>query len=293
MAITVNTNVQSLQVQRNLNSATNGMQTAMQRLTTGLRINSAADDAAGLVISKSLDVQQRGSEVASTNAQNGISLLQVAEGNLDIMQTNLMRIRDLTLQAMNGGMGSEQLAGLTSEATLRADEIDRIAGVTKFGEFSVFDSTKEKGANGLILQIGAGAAAVTNTIEVKDVFIKSTFSAMTGVDKSTISSAFMANDGTSATRADLETLLNALDEGIKEISVRRGTIGASASRLQNTVDGLAIQNENLSAASARIKDADIGKESANYTKYSILQQASAALLTQANQAPSIALSLIR
>ena len=138
MAIVVNTNVQSIQVQNNLNRVTDAMNTAMERMTTGSKINSAADDAAGLVISKGIEVQTRGTAVAKSNDQSGVNLLQTAEGNLAVMQDNFMRIRDLTLQAMNGGQTDDQLQAMQEEAQASLAEIDRIATGAKFNPLDLF-----------------------------------------------------------------------------------------------------------------------------------------------------------
>jgi len=263
-------------------------------MTTGLKINNASDDAAGLVISKGIETQQRGSEVAIKNAQNGINLLQTAEGNLDQVQNHLLAIHDLTLQAMNGGYSVSEVQALENEAKARAEEIDRISNGAMFNEFKLFDDTKTAADSTVTLQIGANSDKVTNTIDVKGVFFNATMSALTG-GTSSASFAFTTGTGSSAAikdRAAMETTLNAVKSGIKEVSERRGVIGASSVRLNAAVDNLTVQNENLSAANSRIKDADIAKESSNYTNQSILQQASASLLVQANQSPSIALTLI-
>ena len=294
MAIIVNTNVDSLKVQRNLNAATSGASKAMERMTTGLKINNASDDAAGLVISKGIETQQRGSEVAIKNAQNGINLLQTAEGNLDQVQNHLLAIHDLTLQAMNGGYSVSEVQALENEAKARAEEIDRISNGAMFNEFKLFDDTKVAADSIVTLQVGANSDKATNTIDVKGVFFNATMSALTG-GTSSASFAFTTGTGSSAAikdRAAMETTLNAVKAGIQEVSERRGVIGASSVRLNAAVDNLTVQNENLSAANSRIKDADIAKESSNYTNQSILQQASASLLVQANQSPSIALTLI-
>ncbi len=288
MAIVVNTNIASLQAQRNLGSATIGMNKAMERLATGYKINNAGDDAAGLMISKSIEAQQRGSEVAIKNSQDGFNLLATAEGNLDTMQNNLLRIRDLCLQGMNGGQGPEQIAALAKEATLRMEEINRTSNGAKYGDFLLFDPARTT-PEPILLQIGAGADKATNTVDVGAVFTKATFSSLTGAATATVD--FSSFTGATA-RDDFEELLNQLDTGIKAISARRGEIGATQNRLDSTVEQLTIQNENLSAANSRIKDADVARESSNFIKYQILQQASASLLTQANQTPSIALSLI-
>ena len=286
MAIVVNTNIQSIKVQNNLNSVTDAMNKAMERMTTGLKINSAADDAAGLVISKGIEVQTRGTQVAKSNAQSGINLLQTAEGNLAVMQDNFMRIRDLTLQAMNGGQTEEQLAAMQEEATARLAEIDRIATGAKFNTFDLFGGATHDGADEKVtLQIGTGSDSATNTLEISDVFNDAHVSTLTG--QAAFTSSFVGTD-----LAAMQDQLDQLDVAITEISSRRGTIGAVSNRLSSAMEQLDTQYENLSAANSRIKDADIATESSNYTQNSILQQASAALLVQANQQPNIALSLI-
>ena len=286
MAIVVNTNVQSIQVQNNLNRVTDAMNTAMERMTTGSKINSAADDAAGLVISKGIEVQTRGTQVASDNAQSGVNLLQTAEGNLAVMQDNFMRIRDLTLQAMNGGQTDEQLQAMQEEATARLAEIDRIATGAKFNTFDLFGGeTRESDAESVTLQIGTGSDGATNTIEIADVFNDAHVSTLTG--QATFTSSFVGTD-----LAEMQAQLDQLDTAITEISSRRGTIGSTINRLDSVMNQLDTQYENLSAANSRITDADIATESSNYIKNQILQQASASLLTQANQQPNIALSLI-
>ena len=286
MAIVVNTNVQSIQVQNNLNKVTSAMNTAMQRMSTGSKINSAADDAAGLVISKGIEVQTRGTQVASDNAQSGINLLQTAEGNLSVMQDNFMRIRDLTLQAMNGGQTDDQLQAMQEEAQARLAEIDRIATGAKFNTFDLFGGeTHDSDAETVTLQIGTGSDGATNTIEIADVFNDAHVSTLTG--QATFTSAFVGTD-----LADMQAQLDQLDAAISEISTRRGTIGSTINRLNSAVEQLDTQYENLSAANSRITDADIATESSNYVQNQILQQASASLLVQANQQPNIALSLI-
>lgn len=290
MAITVNTNIAALQAQRNLNSATSGMNKAMERLSTGLRINNAGDDAAGLMISKSLQAQQRGSEIAIKNSLDGTNLLQVTEGNLATMQDNLLRMRDLCLQAMNGSNGLEQIAALSKEAALRAEEIERTAAGAKYGDFKLFSDTNP---DDIYLQIGAGYDKDTNTINIGNIFQSATYSVLTGSSTAGKDFTFLNASGSAAlTYTQLGDIIKELDAGVKEISVRRGELGAASSRLESTVEQLTIQNENLSAARSRIEDADIAQESSNYIKYQILQQTSAALLVQANQTPNIALTLI-
>ena len=287
MAIVVNTNIDSLRVQRNLNSATTNMSKAVERLTTGSKVNQAADDAAGFVIAKGLEAQQRGSVVAQNNAQTGINLLQTAEGNLDVIQEHLLRIRDLTLQAMNGGYSYDEIKAMEDEVLERTAEIARISHGAKFNEFQLFPTG---GADDLVLQIGPNSDEATNTISVTGVFTEATTSVLTGRAGQPI--LFTNGVDAAVDITEFRQILDDLDTGIKEISTRRGTIGAITNRLESAVEALDIQNENLLAAKSRIVDADIGEESSNFTKYQILQQASASLLVQANQQPSIALSLI-
>ena len=287
MAIVVNTNIDSLRVQRNLNSASTNMSKAVERLTTGSKVNQAADDAAGFVIAKGLEAQQRGSVVAQNNAQTGINLLQTAEGNLDVIQDHLLRIRDLTLQAMNGGYSYDEVKAMEDEVLARTAEIDRISNGAKFNEFELFPAG---GADDLVLQIGSNSDEATNTITVAGVFIEATTSVLTGRAGNPIKFTDGVSDIVDLT--EFRAILDDLDTGIKEISTRRGTIGAITNRLESAVEALDIQNENLLDAKSRIVDADSGEESTNYTNYTILQQASASLLVQANQSPSIALSLI-
>ncbi len=304
MALVINTNVTSLKVNNNLNRATARAEDAMERLSTGFKINRAADDAAGFMISKGLQTQTSGSEVAIDNAQNAISILTTAEGILDTIQDNLMRMRDLTLQAMNGGYSASEVASLESEAKARANEIDRQSLAATFNKFKIFDEDKsaDDPDDAFVIQVGARADRDTNTIAISGVFYSATLSTLTGnvVSGNATSGDLIAFTTGTAAGGDLKTknydelgeILNALDSAIDDVSLRRGVIGSTTNRLNSTIDSLTVTVENLSAANSRIVDADIAKESSEYTKQYILQQASASLLTQANQTPSLALSLI-
>ncbi len=301
MALVINTNVTSLKVNNNLNRATSRAESAMERMSTGYKVNRAADDAAGFMISKGLQTQISGSEVATDNAQNAISILTTAEGVLGTIQDNLMRMRDLTLQAMNGGYSASEVASLESEAQARALEVDRQSLAATFNKFSIFDENKAA-TDEFVIQIGTRAEKATNTISITDVFYSATLSTLTGsvISGSEASGEFLKFTTGSAATGDLEIkdyddlgeILNALDSAIDEVSARMGIIGSTTNRLNSTIDSLTVTVENLSAANSRIVDADIAKESSEYTKQYILQQAATSLLTQANQTPSLALSLI-
>lgn len=284
MAIIVNTNISSLVSQRNLTNATNSLNSALQRMSTGYKINSAKDDAAGLYIATNLDTQIRGSKVAQSNVETGNNLLTVAEGDLDVIKTNLQRIRDLAVQASNGVYSDESMQAMEDEVTARAAEITRVATASKFNGLELL-SGNDLGQNGLRLQVGANAEKAQNALMIdKSVFAASDADTL-GLETSAIEEAFA-----SATAA--AAFITTLDTALQGINTRKSQIGAYQNRLDSAATSLVTNIENSSAAKSTIMDADIAEESSNYTKASILQQTSAALLTQANQLPSLALQLI-
>ncbi|MBQ2983726.1 MAG: hypothetical protein IJD57_02900 [Candidatus Gastranaerophilales bacterium] len=293
MSVVINTNVDSIKIGNNLNRATSAMSTSMQRMSTGMKINSAKDDAAGSVISARMNVQISGNKIAQQNVQNGNSLLTTAEGNLDVIQENLSRIRDLTLQAKNGTYSGDELKAMQDEVDERMAEIDRINTSAKFSEISLFNDASGIGTNGITFQVGANSDA-DNTITAKaGIFEAVNFSALTEVAKAD----FKLVEGTDGayTRADDDeyvTLLEGVDSAIDNITARKSLIGSAQNRLDSALNTLTVQYENLSSAKSVITDSDIASESSAYTQKLILQQVSTALLAEANQAPSIALSLI-
>ena len=280
MSIVVNTNVSSLVVQQSLSNATQSINSSLEKLSTGYRINSAADDAAGLVISQGLESQQRGSEVASTNAQTGVNLLQTAEGDLGIIQDNLQRIRDLSVQAANGTYSSSERTAIKSEVTARMSEINRIAKSSSFNTINLLDGSHSS----LTLQIGTTSGVALNTLSIGAPLSKATSSSL-GIQQSVLNAAFN-------TAAAAASFISVVDTAISNVSTKRAQIGSLQNRLESAIQSLAIKDQNTSAAESGIRDVDIAQESASLTKEQILQQASAALLAQANQAPQIALKLI-
>ena len=280
--IIVNTNIPSMMVQRNLNTATSKLNNAIERMTTGLKINRAADDAAGLYIANGLDTQIRGSEICESNIQTGVNILQIAEGDLSLIQEHVSRIRDLATQAASDYYTTDARNAMASEAQARYDEINRLASASNFNGLTLLDGNSAL-ASGLRLQVGPNAPAATNAIYVSGVF-DSAAAADIGI-VSPIATAF-------STAPLAAEFLNECDAALNNITNRRSTIGAIQNRLESALDSLNVEVENLSAAKSTIMDADIAKESSEYTKQQILQQASASLLVQANQAPSIALNLI-
>jgi len=280
--IIVNTNLPSMMVQRNLNTATSKLNSAIERMTTGYKINRAADDAAGLYIASGLDTQIRGSEICESNLQTGINILQIAEGDLTLIQDHVSRIRDLATQAASDYYTTDARNAMASEAQARYDEINRLASASNFNGLTLLDGNTAL-ASGLRLQVGPNAPEATNAITVTGVF-ESAKATDLGIT-STISDVF-------STASQAAAFLTECDTAINDITNRRSTIGAIQNRLESAYNSLTIQVENLSAAKSTIMDADIAKESSEYTKQQILQQAASSLLVQANQAPSIALNLI-
>jgi len=288
MSIVINTNLNSLLVQSSLSSATKNIGTSLERLSTGYKINRAADDAAGLTISQSLESQSRGSTVASANAQTGINLLQTAEGDLGIIQDNLQRIRDLSVQAANDANGTSERNAIKAEVTQRLDEISRIAKASKFNNKQLLNGDVTE----FHLQIGTNALASLNAIDLASTSggktnpLAAATSTSLGVDLTKNSTAF--DDYTHAS-----AFIDTIDSAIANISERRSTIGSYQNRLETAIQSLSIKYQNISAAESRIRDVDVAKEAASLTKNQILQQASAQLLAQANSSPQIALSLLR
>ena len=284
MAIIVNTNISSLVSQRNLTNATNSLNSALQRMSTGYKINSAKDDAAGLYIATNLDTQIRGSKVAQSNVETGNNLLTVAEGDLDVIKTNLQRIRDLAVQASNGVYSEESMKAMEDEVTARAAEITRVATASKFNGLKLL-SGNDLSQNGLRLQVGANAEANQNALMIDKAVFAASDAHTLGLNDDAIGDAFAS---ATAAAAFIETL----DTALQGINTRKSQIGAYQNRLDSAATSLVTNIENSSAAKSTIMDADIAEESSNYTKSSILQQTSAALLTQANQLPALALQLI-
>ncbi|MCG5516526.1 MULTISPECIES: flagellin domain-containing protein [unclassified Ectothiorhodospira] len=273
MAQVINTNIASLNAQRNLNATQNQLQTSLERLSSGLRINSAKDDAAGLAISESFTSQIRGLNQAARNANDGISLAQTAEGGLAEINNNLQRLRELAVQSANGTLEDTDRAQLQKEVAQITSEIDRVAKETTFNGKEVLT-----GISALNLQVGADAG---QTIEISLDGIDAQASAL-GVSGLSLSSQGAAS-----------AALDTLDSAIGDIAGFRADLGAIQNRLESTVSNLENASENLSAARSRILDADFAAETASLTRSQILQQAGTSVLAQANQAPNNVLALLQ
>ncbi|WP_394241736.1 flagellin domain-containing protein [Halopseudomonas laoshanensis] len=283
MALTVNTNVASLNAQRNLSGSTNALTTAMERLSSGSRINSAKDDAAGLQISNRLTSQINGLNVATRNANDGISIAQTAEGALQESTNILQRMRELTLQAANGSNSQEDLDSLQEEIASGIEELDRIANTTSFGTTKLLDGAATAA---LAFQVGSeGSANDQITIDLQDGFDATTL-AVNAIDVSG------AGAGAVYAQADLETDLGLIDTALQTIDSKRSELGAAQNRFSSTISNLQNISENVSASRSRIMDTDYAAETANLTKNQIMQQAGTAMLSQANQLPQAVLSLL-
>lgn len=274
MALTVNTNVASLNTQRHLNNSSNALSTAMQRLSSGSRINSAKDDAAGLQISNRLTAQINGLNVSVRNANDGISIAQTAEGALQETTNLLFRMRDLTLQASNGSNSADDRASIQKEITSTIAEIDRISSSTMFGKQALLD-----GSFNADFVIDPNAAQAVNIT--------------LGNANSTALTVNNVNVTTPTTTALFKAELDKIDAAIKKVDDQRATLGAVQNRFSSAISNLSNIAENQSASRSRIQDTDFAAETANLSKNQILQQAGTAILAQAKQLPQAVLSLLQ
>lgn len=272
MAQVINTNLASLNAQRNLNTSAKSLNTSLQRLSSGLRVNSARDDAAGLGIATNMSAQTRGMTVASRNANDGISLAQTAEGGLATITDHLQRMRELATQAASGQYDSVNLAALDKEFLALQDEISRVATATTFNGKQILGSD-----NTMSFQIGAGVAGAN------ELAVTTVATSMTGI----VTGLSVSSAG-GATAA-----MSAIDTALNTVNTDRAGLGALQSRFDGIVTQLSAQIENTEAARSRIMDTDYAAETANLSRAQILQQAGTAMLAQANTIPQNVLSLLR
>jgi len=283
MALTVNTNTTSLNVQKNLNRASDALSTSMSRLSSGLKINSAKDDAAGLQISNRMSSQIRGQNVAVKNANDGISMAQTAEGALQESTNILQRMRELAVQARNGTNGTADQTATNAEFAQMSDELTRISASTNLNGKNLLDGS----AGTMTLQVGSN----TGTANHIDLTLSSKFDA---VSLSVGSGTVVLTGATSAAAAsNIDNAITAIDAAIAAIGATRANLGASQNRLTSTISNLQNITENVTAAQGRVQDTDFAAETANLTKQQTLQQASTAVLAQANQLPSAVLKLLQ
>ena len=292
----INTNIMSLVTQNNLNKSQSSLGTAIERLSSGLRINSAKDDAAGQAIANRMTAQVKGLTQAARNANDGISLTQTAEGNLNEINNNLQRVRELAVQAASDTNGSTDRTSIYTEMKQRLDEIDRVAGAASFNGTNLLDGTASGGIN---IQVGAN----TGANEVITIDSGALVNAKTsGGLSSGVSNAVAAISGTTASGAVsgiggddglAQKIVDAVDTALKAVDTARSNLGAIQNRFESTITNVNNTINNLSNARGRIQDADYAVEVSNMTKANILQQAGTSVLSQANQVPQTVLSLLR
>jgi flagellin len=280
MGLRINTNVSSLTAQKNLAKTQSALERSLDRLSSGLRITRAGDDAAGLAISESLRAQIRGLAQASRNANDGISVIQTAEGALNEMSNILIRLRELAVQSSSdGSVSNAERSFLQNEFSALQGEITRIANATQFGGRTLLDGSLS--TTGLTFQVGIFNNAAVDRLSL------------------TINDARASALGVSSTQAAVSTssaaqaALTTIDSALTNVSTIRGNLGGVQNRLQSTINNLAVSMENLSAANSRIRDVDVAAETAALTRAQVLQQAGIAVLAQANVSSQVALILLQ
>lgn len=286
MAINIRTNVASLTSQRNLDSSTAGLQTAFERLSSGLRINHARDDAAGLSIAEALKSDSRVASVGIRNANDGISIIAIADQAIGQIGNVLGRLAELAEQSANGVYGNVQRSALQNEFTALTSEIERIAFTTTFNGLRLLS-----GGGQVVFQVGFDGSSLS---QVDYNGVATTLAAL-GLAPN--GSSVVSYSITGATELESQSAarlcLDAVNRAVTSVNRNRGTLGAAEARLSVTISNLQVARENFLAAESRIRDVDVASEAAELTRLNILQQAGAAVLAQANQQPQLALSLIR
>jgi flagellin len=273
MSLSIQTNIAAMDAHRNLVGTSNSLAQAMERLSSGYRINTAADDAAGLAISEKLGAQVSGLQQAAQNAQDAVSLVQTADGAMNEVQSMLQRVRDLAVEYNNGTLSSSDKASITNEVAQLCAEVAQIAGQTKFNGIALLS-----GGATITFQVGAADGETLSVNALKLFGSGSSYS---------IDSAVFNFSGTGT------VTLASIDSAIDSVSTARSTFGAVQNRLQHTLNNLATYTENLAASQGQIKDVDMASEMVNFTKLQVLQQAGTAMLAQANTSQQSVLRLLQ
>jgi flagellin len=284
---TINTNVNSINAQRNLSMSQSSLAVSMQRLSSGLRVNSAKDDAAGLAIAERMTTQVRGMNVAIRNANDGISMSQTAEGAMGKVADSLQRMRELSVQAANATHSDSDKDSLDKEFGELAKEIQRVLGGTSFNGQNVL------GSNAGTFQFQVGANTTSNDtigITTTDLTADATLTTVAGTDNTGSGRAVIDNTADATT---IQGVIDNIDAAITTVNSERAVMGASQSRFDSVISNLQISVENQSAAKSRIMDTDFAAETANLSRAQILQQAGNAMVAQANQLPQQVLTLLR
>ncbi len=272
MGIRINTNVSSINTRRHLMKSTNDFEKSMEKLSSGLRINRAGDDAAGLAISENLKADIRALDQASRNAADGVSLIQTGEGALDEVSNILLRMKELAEQAMNGTLSDTDRGFLDSEYTALSSEVDRIAAGTEFNGVALLGGNLD-----VDIQVGIGTSA-NDTVNV---------ALSTNMNASGIGLSAGVDSASQATSA-----MSEIDDAMENVITARGNFGALQNRLETSIRNISMTSENLSAANSRIRDVDVAHETSRLTSFQILQQAGVSMLATANMTSSLAMSLL-
>lgn len=286
MGMQINTNISALNAHRNLSNTQNDLSKSLEKLSSGLRINRAADDAAGLSISEGLRSQINGLNVAARNAQDGISVIQTAEGALSEVHSILQRMRDLAVQAGNDSNNAESRTAIKTEIDGLASELNRIGANTEFNGINLMDGSTKT------FQVGANGNTAGNLSNVIEVDLTNLATALTGVVTTEATGADLTADITVDSAANAALAIEALDTSITAISTSRSELGAKQNRFESAINSLNVTRENLQAAESRIRDTDMAGEMVNYTRSNILSQAGTAMLAQANQSNQGVLQLL-
>lgn len=303
MPLVINTNVTSMNAQRHLGVNNSALNKSMEKLASGFRINRAGDDAAGLQLSENLRTQIKGAKKAYDNVQDGINVLNIADGAMQTMTNNLQRVRELLVQAANDTYAGPQRAALVGEIEQLLQDNDRIAESTTFNGVNLLNDAVP---TSFILQVGPNSTA-NDEIDVSSAlqdmtsdgaimtphFLVGATNTFNGTNIATTGANGGTADGVIDNNAEAQELIGVVDNVIGEINVRRGNLGAFVNRLESAAQNLQISIENLSASESRIRNVDVAAESAELVRNQILQQSAATILTQANQVPSLALQLLQ
>lgn len=319
----INTNVSAMTTLRYLNQATDAKSSALTKLSSGSRINSAADDAAGLAVSEKMKAQIGGLTQAQSNAQDGVSLIQTAEGGLSQIQTMLDRMRDLAVQSSNGTLGTDDRNAIDKEFGDLKDEITRIAGTTQFNNKNLLGNDNSTATDSTVFtfQVGANAGqtlavtidamnatalGLTSAVDIVGTLtegqmattIDNTAATVDTVYKGVTVAAgtsmyFATADNTTADMVSANAAITAIDAAISKVTTQRSTLGATQNRLNYAISNLETSNENLSEANSRIRDVDMAQEMTQFTKSNILTQAATSMLAQANAMPNSVLTLLQ
>jgi flagellin len=286
MGIVVNTNVQSINAQRILGQNSSNLSKTLEKLASGFRINRGADDAAGLQISETLRSSIRGSQQALSNVQDGSNLLNIVDGSFGAITDSLQRVRELAVQGSNDTLSATQRSAVNQEIGQLVTDITRISKSTEFNGKKLIDGSQTS----FKLQVGAGSASATSVIDIANVGGVNPFGSIGGA---ALGLGSIGGSISVSTTASALNTISKIDAALGTVNNRRSAVGAITNRLETTAKNLSVAIENFSSSESRIRNVDVAKESANLTRNQVLQQASATVLSQANQSSQLALSLLR